>query len=74
MADESMKSMDLNYLQFTTMSHMRCAAHISQLEIRDRLKIDTIALLFIKIRRISAAARTSKTDAILKKNKQTSYF
>ena len=31
------------------------------------MKIDTVALLFIKIRRISAAARTPKTDAILKR-------
>ena len=65
--DESMNSVVLDYLQLTTMPHMRCAAHNLQLAIRDGLKIVTVASLIIKISRIAAAARIPKVDALLKR-------
>ena len=66
--NESMNVVVLDYLQFNTMSHMRCAAHTLQLAIHDRLKIDTVASLVNKIHQIVAAARASKLNAILKRN------
>ena len=62
-----MMSVVLDYLQFTTMSLMRCAAHSSELAICDGLKIDTDASLINKILRNSPAARTPKINAILKR-------
>ena len=62
-----MNSVVLEYLQFTTMSCMRCAARISQLKISDGFKIDTSASLKIKIHLIWVAARAPKIDAILKR-------
>ena len=62
--NESMNSMVLDCLEFTTTSYMRCAAYTLQLAIRDSLKIDTVASLIIRILQISAAVRTPKIDAI----------
>ena len=60
-----MNSMVLDYLQFTATTHLRCAAHNLHLSIREGLKIEAVASLIIKIRRIAAAARTPKIDATL---------
>ena len=51
---------------FSTMSHMRCAAHTLQLAIRDGLKLNTVASLISQIRRVVTSATAPKSDVILK--------
>ena len=69
--DETIASAFTDYSQeFSTMSHMRCAAHTLQLAIRDGLKINAVASLISRIRRVVVATRTlarTKIDAILKR-------
>ena len=66
--DETIASAFTDYTQeFSTMSHMRCAAHTLQLATRDGLKINSVASLIIRIRRVVVAARTPKIDAIFKR-------
>ena len=64
---ESMNSVVLAYLQFTTMPHMSCAAHTLQLAMCHSSKIGTVASLIMKIRWTAGAARTPKIDVIIKR-------
>jgi len=65
---ETIASAFADYSQeFSTMSHMRCAAHTLQLASRDGLKINAVASLISRIRHVVVAARTPKIDAILKR-------
>jgi len=51
----------------TTTEHMRCAVHTFQLCIRDGLKARNIANLLAHVRKVVAAARTPKVEAVLKR-------
>ena len=53
--------------EFKTMAHMRCAAHILQLAIRDGLKVRHVVSLISKIRQVVVAARSPIIDAILRR-------
>jgi len=65
---ETIASAFADYSQeFSTMSHMRCAAHTLQLASRDGLKINAVASLISRICHVVVAARTPKIDAILKR-------
>ena len=72
--DESINSVMLDYLQFSTMPHVRRAAYNLQLAIRDGLKLNTVASLTIKIRRIAIAARPLKIDFTLNRKKAKEPF
>ena len=64
--DESLDRMLLN-LHFRESQHMRCAVHTLQLAVRDGLKHKATDKVLTKGRKVAAAARTSKIDAVLKR-------